>query len=90
MVKFRPKDKDAKMKYTECKKIVQRQAFEKAIAVDHQKKSVADSLDIDSMGKHSILVNSVLPSVNKVMSTVRNCSGHPDEMNQQFLAQIFS
>ena len=42
------------MKYTECKKIVQRQAFEKAIAVDHQKKSVSDSLDIDSMGKRSI------------------------------------
>lgn len=42
------------MKYTECKKIVQRKAFEKAIAVDHQKKSVADSLDIDSMGKYSM------------------------------------
>lgn len=60
------------MKYTECKKIVQRQAFEKAIAVDHQKKSVADSLDIDSMGKRSIntYIHSVLPSVNKVMSIV--------------------
>ena len=47
--KFRPKDRDANLKYTECKKIVQRQAFEKAIAVD-DKKSVADSVDIDSMG----------------------------------------
>ena len=48
--KFRPKDKDANLKFTECKKIVQRQAFEKAIAVDDSK-SVADSLDLDSMGK---------------------------------------
>ena len=50
MKKFRPKDKDANLKFTECKKIVQRQAFEKAIAVDDSK-SVADSLDLDSMGK---------------------------------------
>lgn len=48
--KFRPKDKDANLKFTECKKIVQRQAFEKAIAADDSK-SVADSLDLDSMGK---------------------------------------
>lgn len=48
--KFRPKDKDANLKFTECKKIVQRQAFEKAIAVEDSK-SVADSLDLDSMGK---------------------------------------
>ena len=50
MKKFRPKDKDALLKYTECKKIVQRQAFEKAIAVD-DKKSVANSVDLDSMGE---------------------------------------
>ena len=47
--KFRPKDKDALLKYTECEKIVRRQAFEKAIAVD-DKKSVADSIDVESMG----------------------------------------
>lgn len=52
VVKVRPKDKDAKIKYAECKKIVQKLAFEKAIAVDHQKKSVAESLDIESMGKY--------------------------------------
>ncbi|CAB3977518.1 Serine threonine- phosphatase 5 [Paramuricea clavata] len=49
VVKFRPKDKDAKLKYTECKKIVQKQAFEKAIAVDHEKKSLAESLDVNSI-----------------------------------------
>jgi serine/threonine-protein phosphatase 5 len=51
VVKFRPKDKDARLKYTECKKIVQKQAFEKAIAVDHEKKSLAESLDVNSIGK---------------------------------------
>ena len=47
--KFRPKDKDAILKYTECEKIVRRQAFEKAIAVD-DKKSLTDTIDVDSMG----------------------------------------
>ncbi|XP_028409082.1 serine/threonine-protein phosphatase 5-like [Dendronephthya gigantea] len=49
VVKFRPKDKDARLKYTECKKIVQKKAFEKAIAVDHEKKPMAESLDVNSM-----------------------------------------
>ena len=50
VTKFRPKDRDANLKYLECKKIVQRQAFEKAIAVD-DKKSVAESVDLNSMGQ---------------------------------------
>ena len=50
VTKFRPKDRDANLKYLECKKIVQRQAFEKAIAVD-DKKSVADTVDLKSMGQ---------------------------------------
>ncbi|KAK2554288.1 Serine/threonine-protein phosphatase 5 [Acropora cervicornis] len=48
VTKFRPKDKDASLKYQECKKIVQRLAFEKAIAVD-EKKSVANTVDLNSM-----------------------------------------
>lgn len=47
--KARPADKDAKMKYTECKKIVQQMAFQKAISVEETKKSVADSIDLESM-----------------------------------------
>ncbi|XP_031565648.1 serine/threonine-protein phosphatase 5-like [Actinia tenebrosa] len=47
VVKFRPNDKDAKAKYTECKKIVQRQMFEKAIAAEE--KAVFDTIDIDSI-----------------------------------------
>lgn len=47
--KYRPKDKDAECKYTECKKIVHQEAFRKAISVE-DKKSVADSVDLNSMG----------------------------------------
>lgn len=46
--KYRPKDKDAECKYTECKKIVHQEAFRKAIAVE-DKKAVADSVDLNSM-----------------------------------------
>ncbi|XP_061434540.1 serine/threonine-protein phosphatase 5 [Lethenteron reissneri] len=49
VVKVRPNDKDAKLKYQECSKIVKRKAFERAIASDDSKKSVADALDLDSM-----------------------------------------
>ncbi|XP_022252390.1 serine/threonine-protein phosphatase 5-like [Limulus polyphemus] len=44
-----PNDKDAKMKFTECNKIVRRMAFEKAIAVDDCRKSVADTIDLENM-----------------------------------------
>ncbi|XP_048474165.1 serine/threonine-protein phosphatase 5 [Rhincodon typus] len=49
VVKVKPNDKDAKMKYQECNKIVKQKAFERAIANDELKRSVVDSLDIESM-----------------------------------------
>uniref|UniRef100_A0AAZ3S898 Serine/threonine-protein phosphatase n=1 Tax=Oncorhynchus tshawytscha TaxID=74940 RepID=A0AAZ3S898_ONCTS len=49
VVRVRPNDKDAKMKYQECNKIVKQKAFERAIASDEMKKSVVDSLDIENM-----------------------------------------
>ncbi|KAG9348364.1 hypothetical protein JZ751_002099 [Albula glossodonta] len=49
VVRVRPNDKDAKMKYQECNKIVKQKAFERAIASDDLKKSVVDSLDIENM-----------------------------------------
>ncbi|XP_055766468.1 serine/threonine-protein phosphatase 5-like [Salvelinus fontinalis] len=49
VVRVRPNDKDAKMKYQECNKIVKRKAFERAIASDEIKRSVVDSLDIENM-----------------------------------------
>ncbi|PNJ40997.1 PPP5D1 isoform 3, partial [Pongo abelii] len=49
VVKVKPHDKDAKMKYQECNKIVKQKAFERAIVGDDHKRSVVDSLDIESM-----------------------------------------
>lgn len=51
VTKARPNDKDAKMKYTECNKIVKKIAFEKAISVEDTKKSIADSINLDAMSK---------------------------------------
>uniref|UniRef100_A0A8C6QZZ8 Serine/threonine-protein phosphatase n=1 Tax=Nannospalax galili TaxID=1026970 RepID=A0A8C6QZZ8_NANGA len=49
VVKVKPNDKDAKMKYQECSRIVKQKAFERAIAGDEHRRSVVDSLDIESM-----------------------------------------
>lgn len=51
VVRVRPNDKDARMKYQECNKIVKQKAFERAIASDETKKSVVDSLDIENMSR---------------------------------------
>ncbi|KFR08980.1 Serine/threonine-protein phosphatase 5, partial [Opisthocomus hoazin] len=45
VVKVRPNDKDAKLKYQECHRIVKQKAFERAIASDEHKRSVVDTLD---------------------------------------------
>ncbi|KFQ39984.1 Serine/threonine-protein phosphatase 5, partial [Mesitornis unicolor] len=49
VVKVRPQDKDAQLKYQECHRVVKQKAFERAIASDEHKRSVVDSLDIESM-----------------------------------------
>lgn len=56
VTKVRPNNKDAKLKYNECNKIVKKIAFEKAIAVEHNKKSIADSINLDSMSKLSSFI----------------------------------
>lgn len=53
VAKARPKDADAKLKCAECSKIVKKLAFERAIAVDDTKKSIADSIDFEGMGKYT-------------------------------------
>ncbi|XP_028031383.1 serine/threonine-protein phosphatase 5 [Bombyx mandarina] len=45
----RPYDQDAKLKYSECNKIVKKIAFEKAISVDKKEVNIADSINLDSM-----------------------------------------
>ena len=49
---MRPGDKDAKSKYSECSKIVNRLAFERAIAVESDKKPITDTLNLDAMSKN--------------------------------------
>jgi len=51
--KARPNDKDAKLKYNECNKIVRQQAFEKAIAVDTIKKCISESINVETMSVES-------------------------------------
>ncbi len=51
---MKPSDKDAKAKYQECNKIVKRIAFEKAIAVEDNKKSIVDALKIENMGNSAL------------------------------------
>lgn len=48
------------MKYQECNKIVKQKAFERAIASDEIKKSVVDSLDIESMSKFPVLFDNFM------------------------------
>lgn len=42
VAKKRPNDEDAKMKYTECNKVVKKLAFERAIACDKPEKTLAE------------------------------------------------
>ncbi|PNF36520.1 Serine/threonine-protein phosphatase 5 [Cryptotermes secundus] len=49
VMKAKPNDIDAKMKYTECNKIVKQMAFERAIRVDDTKKSVSESINLENM-----------------------------------------
>ena len=49
VTKARSNDKDARAKYNECNKIVKRLAFEKAIAVEDNTKSVSESINLDTM-----------------------------------------
>ncbi|KAK6017417.1 tetratricopeptide repeat protein [Ostertagia ostertagi] len=51
VVRAHPNDADAKRKHDECQKIVRRIAFEKAISVDHDKKSISESIDLSTMSK---------------------------------------
>lgn len=51
VTKAKPNDKDAQAKFMECNKIVKKMAFERAIAVDGTKESIADSIDLESIGK---------------------------------------
>lgn len=56
VAKRRPNDKDAAIKFTECNKLVRKQAFEKAISSDVPEKTLAEiHSDLDSIGMHIVL-----------------------------------
>lgn len=63
VTKARPSDKDAKMKFTECNKIVKKIAFEKAISVEENKKNVADTINLNDMGE-SLDVNFTFTNID--------------------------
>ena len=69
MVKYRPNDKDAKTKYTECSKLVKQQAFERAIrGHTEEKKSVIDTINLENMSKYmDLMLNSLSNIKNEVM-----------------------
>ncbi|CAG8751639.1 14420_t:CDS:2, partial [Dentiscutata heterogama] len=50
VAKKNPSDKDVKTKLAECKKIVNKIEFEKAIEVDSRQKSIAETMDINAIG----------------------------------------
>ncbi|KAK2502407.1 hypothetical protein MC885_010717, partial [Smutsia gigantea] len=68
VVKVKPHDKDAKMKYQECNKIVKQKAFERAIAGDEHKRSVVDSLDIESMSESGLGAHRAQPRTFHVLA----------------------
>ncbi|KAK4300299.1 hypothetical protein Pmani_027485 [Petrolisthes manimaculis] len=47
--KTRPNDRDARLKFQECQKVVKMIMFQKAIAVEENTKTVAQSIDLRSM-----------------------------------------
>lgn len=51
VVRAHPSDADAKRKHDACQKIVRRKAFEKAISVDHDRKSISESIDLSTMSE---------------------------------------
>ncbi|VDN20543.1 unnamed protein product [Gongylonema pulchrum] len=54
--KARPQNADAKQKYEECHKLMRRIAFEKAISMEHDRRSIADSININAIGKEAASV----------------------------------
>lgn len=52
VAKRKPNDKDAAMKFTECNKLVKKQAFEKAISNDVPEKTLAElHADLETIGE---------------------------------------
>ncbi|XP_046401818.1 serine/threonine-protein phosphatase 5 [Ischnura elegans] len=91
VTKARPNDKDAKLKFSECAKIVKKIAFERAIAVDDSKKCVADSIDLDKMAIEDDYVGPVLED-GKVtlnfMEELMECYKNQKKLHRKYAYKI--
>jgi len=70
VAKAHPNDRDARMKFTECSKIVKRIAFEKAISVADTKKSVVDQINLESMSMCVLCRNYFCITLVKLITVV--------------------
>jgi len=90
--KARPNDKDAKLKFTECKKICQQIAFQKAISVEENKKSVAEGIDLESMQVEDKYDGPRLDTNNKVtkefMSELMETYKKEGKLHRKYAFQI--
>ncbi|VDN06037.1 unnamed protein product [Thelazia callipaeda] len=72
-----PSNHDAKRKYEECQKLMRRIAFEKAISMDHDKRSVGDSINLDTIEVESTYDGPILEDdisiefMNKLIETFK-------------------
>ncbi len=85
-----PNDKDATMKYEECKKIVTRIRFEKAIAVDESAKSVVSQIDLSTM---SMFCNLKLNIIGIYFSAIETDYDGPhlqgdDRVTKEFMLEL--
>ena len=78
IMKVKPNDKDARMKYDSCSKIVRRLAFEKAISIDYNR-SVSATIDLNSMeiekdykGPHIVDDKVTLEFVQQLIQTFKD------------------
>lgn len=90
--KARPNDKDARMKFNECSKIVRQQAFERAIAVDTVKKSISESINIDTMaveesysGPHLVNGKVTLEFMQQLMDAYKD----QKKLHSKYAFQVF-
>jgi len=80
----RPKDADAKKKFTECKKLYTQMAFAKAIAVEENKVSIVESINVDSM---TVDAKYDGPRLN---SDVKSAAGDSSAITLDFMKQLLA
>ena len=91
--KARPNDKDAKLKYNECSKIVRQQAFEKAIAVDTVKKVVSESINLEAISVEDEYPGPHLDNgkvTPKFMEELMQCYKEQKKLHRKYAYKVIS